>query len=71
MRKRVLVLGATGTLGNPVVRSLVERDTAVRVLARSAEKAQQMFGSEVEVFEGNSTVNCIMPLRRSGPTVRV
>jgi uncharacterized protein YbjT (DUF2867 family) len=52
--KRVLVLGATGVLGNPVVRSLAARGYTVRILARNAEKARRMFGSTVEVVEGDS-----------------
>ncbi|UCC85230.1 MAG: SDR family NAD(P)-dependent oxidoreductase [Gemmatimonadota bacterium] len=55
MSKRVLVLGATGTLGKAVAHSLAERGHMVRVLARSAEKAQRMFGAMTEVFEGDST----------------
>lgn len=35
MSNRVLVLGATGTLGNPVARHLAERGHTVRVLARA------------------------------------
>jgi len=52
MSNRVLVLGATGTLGNPVARHLAERGHTVRVLARSAEKARRMFGPAVEVVAG-------------------
>ena len=52
---RVLILGATGTLGQPVTQSLLDRGHTVRVLARSAEKARSMFGGNVEVVEGDST----------------
>lgn len=55
MSKRVLVLGATGTLGNPVAQCLAERGHTVRVLARSAEKARQMLGAIADVVEGDST----------------
>ncbi len=55
MSKRVLVLGATGTLGNPVVQCLAERGHTVRVLARSGERAQRMFGAMAEVVAGDST----------------
>lgn len=54
MSNRVLVLGATGTLGRPVARHLAECGHEVRVLARSAEKARCMFGPTVEVVEGDS-----------------
>lgn len=55
MSKRVLVLGGTGTLGSPVIHALAERGHTVRVLARSAEKADRMFGVTAEVVEGDST----------------
>jgi uncharacterized protein YbjT (DUF2867 family) len=54
MSSRVLVLGATGTLGYPVARCLAERGHTVRVLARSAAKARRMFGKTVELVEGES-----------------
>ncbi len=53
MRIRVLVLGATGTLGRPVVRSLLDGGHPVRILTRSAEKARAVFGEAVEVVEGD------------------
>ena len=59
MSSRVLVLGATGTLGNPVARHLVERGHEVRVLARHAEQARCMFGPAVEVVEGDMVTNRI------------
>jgi len=52
---RILILGATGTLGRPVVEGLVAAGHGVRALARNAEKAQRMFGPEIEVVEGDST----------------
>lgn len=55
MSVRVLVLGGTGTLGSPVVRSLAGRGHTVRILVRNAEKARRMFGDEVEVVPGDST----------------
>jgi uncharacterized protein YbjT (DUF2867 family) len=55
MKIRVLVLGATGTLGRPVVRSLLDRGHPVRILTRSAEKARAVFGEAVEVVEGDLT----------------
>lgn len=55
MSNRVLVLGATGTLGRPVANHLAERGHAVRVLARNADKARRMFGSTVEIVAGDST----------------
>lgn len=66
MGKRVLVLGATGTLGKPVVKSLTERDDVVRVLARNVQKAQQMFGEGVEVVQGDSTERADLERSLSG-----
>lgn len=43
-------------MGRPVVRSLVEAGHDVRVLARNRERALEILGSALEIFEGNSTV---------------
>ena len=53
MVRRILVLGATGMLGHPVARSLVEMGKQIRVLVRNSEKAHQMFGDEIEIVKGN------------------
>lgn len=55
MKKSVLVLGGTGTLGAPVVRSLVERGHSVRILTGSIEKARRIFGEGVDALEGDAT----------------
>lgn len=55
MQIPVLVLGGTGTLGVPVVKSLVEGGHHVRVFTRSAQRAKDLFGPEVEAFEGEPT----------------
>lgn len=48
------VTGATGLLGNNLVRLLVSRGVRVKVLVRSAEKAAKQFGAlPVEVVVGN------------------
>ena len=52
---RILVLGATGTLGRPVVEGLVAAGHGVRVLARDVERARRTFGPEIEVVQGDST----------------
>lgn len=54
MGRRILVLGATGMLGQPVAHYLAERGNRVRVLVRSREKARQMFGEEIEVIAGDA-----------------
>jgi uncharacterized protein YbjT (DUF2867 family) len=53
VKEAVLVLGGTGTLGVPVVRSLTGRGHDVRVLTRSAKKEGNLFGPEVETLEGD------------------
>ncbi len=53
MARRILILGATGMLGQPVTRSSVEMGNQVRVLVRNSEKAHQMFGDEIEIVKGN------------------
>ena len=40
MSKQILVLGATGMLGQPVTHCLVDKGHRVRTLVRSVEKAR-------------------------------
>jgi dihydroflavonol-4-reductase len=48
------VTGATGLLGNNLVRELVDKEVTVRALARSKEKAVKQFGSlRLEVVVGD------------------
>ena len=55
MFNRMLVIGATGLLGRPVVNRLTAGGHALRILTRSAEKAQTMFGGAMEIAEGSAT----------------
>lgn len=55
MFNRILVIGATGLLGRPVVDRLLQGGHSVRILTRSAEKAQTMFGGAVEIAKGSAT----------------
>lgn len=52
-KERVLVTGATGGVGQLTVAKLLEKGFPVRVLTRSAEKAQKMFDNRVEVAIGD------------------
>lgn len=51
--ERVLVAGATGGVGQLTVAKLLEKGFPVRVLTRSAEKAQRMFDNQVEIAIGD------------------
>ena len=52
----ILVAGATGGVGKRVVRRLVERGYKVRALVRNTQRAQEMLGDNVELFEGDITI---------------
>src|SRR5271154_25892 len=48
------VTGATGLLGNNLVRALVERGHRVKALVRSRAKAKELLGGlDVEIVEGD------------------
>jgi dihydroflavonol-4-reductase len=53
--ERVLVTGGTGFTGVHLARRLIAEGHAVRVLARSADKAHALLPREVEVIEGDIT----------------
>ena len=52
-QRPVLVLGGSGHLGRFVVRALLERGAAVRVLSRRAVPTRALLGDAVEVVEGD------------------
>jgi uncharacterized protein YbjT (DUF2867 family) len=49
----VLVVGATGGVGQLAVAKLLEKGISVRVLTRSAEKAKKLFDDQVEAAIGD------------------
>jgi len=53
MSQRILVIGGTGMLGEPVARQLKADGFTVRILTRNLYKTQKQFGEEFEVFSGN------------------
>lgn len=53
MTEKILVLGATGILGEPVARRLLADGFQVRILARDEEKAHNVFGSDAEIVQGD------------------
>ena len=50
---KTLITGATGLVGYNIVHSLLKRGRKVRVLVRSAEKAEKLLPKEVEVVQGD------------------
>lgn len=55
MTNTILVLGATGLLGEPVARRLQADGFRVRILARNVEQAQATFDDSFEIVEGDAT----------------
>ena len=53
MKKRILVLGATGLLGKPVSFALQNAGYEVRVFTRDQKKAQAVFGDSFEIVAGD------------------
>jgi uncharacterized protein YbjT (DUF2867 family) len=53
MADRVLVVGATGGVGQLVVAKLLNKGWTVRALTRNVEKAQQMFDQRIEAIAGD------------------
>jgi uncharacterized protein YbjT (DUF2867 family) len=51
--KTILVIGATGLLGQPVVHALDHIGFPIRIFSRSTEKAQAIFGKYFSVYEGD------------------
>lgn len=51
--KTILVVGATGLLGEPVARQLLADGYRVRVFTHSPEKARAKFGPEFEIVTGD------------------
>lgn len=54
MAKNILVLGATGMLGRPVVRALLDQDHRVTILVRDPARAESLFGDAVEIKAGSA-----------------
>lgn len=50
-----VVTGATGFLGSALVKELLRRQQPVRILARNAQKARQLFGDAVTIIPGDIT----------------
>lgn len=80
----VLVIGATGMLGRPIVRRLIEDGFAVRAMARDVERARPLLPSTCQIVQGDvrddqrllaaidgcdaAYVNLAEPMARKAPT---
>lgn len=53
MSRRILVVGATGLLGEPVARRLLADGFQVRVLARRPDKAREKLGDGFDIVQGD------------------
>jgi len=64
----VLVAGATGGVGQLTVANLITQGYKVRVLTRSAPKAEQMFADQVEIAAGDIREPDTLPAATAGIT---
>ncbi|WP_422532618.1 NAD(P)H-binding protein [Bartonella apihabitans] len=57
MKKTVFVTGATGLLGNNLVRQLIDEGYHAKALVRSRQKANKQFAphDELEIIQGDMT----------------
>ena len=53
MKKRILVIGATGLFGSAVARQLNQDGYDVIVMSRNREKAEKFFSDEYEIIEAD------------------
>lgn len=58
---RVLVVGATGGVGQLTVGKLLEKGFSVRVLVRNTAKAEKMFNGQVEIVLGDIRDRATLP----------
>jgi uncharacterized protein YbjT (DUF2867 family) len=60
MKKTIVVLGGTGTLGQPVSRGLQEAGFQVRIVTRDRQKAKRFYDDSFEVIAGDPMdTNCL------------
>jgi uncharacterized protein YbjT (DUF2867 family) len=52
-----LIAGATGGVGQLIVRELRENNEFIRILARSVQKAQDLLGEDLDIIEGDVTIS--------------
>lgn len=54
MVQRILLIGATGLLGEPVARGLEDAGFSVRVMSRNISRARAKFSEPFEIVEGDA-----------------
>jgi len=60
MPEKILVIGGTGLLGQPVARSLNEAGFQVRVMTRAPQRARELFDDSFDIFAGDPRdTNCL------------
>jgi uncharacterized protein YbjT (DUF2867 family) len=67
-RLRVLVVGASGALGRPTIRALLERGVTVRGLCRHPETAADLVAAGAEIVAGDLTDRASIESALSGAT---
>ena len=55
MNEKVLIVGATGMLGQPVTRKLKEDGYIITILSSDSARARRIFGDEFEIVDGDVT----------------
>ncbi|MGD1918405.1 MAG: CIA30 family protein [Pleurocapsa sp.] len=66
---KILVAGATGGVGKRVVQKLLEQNYQVRALVRNADKAKDILGEQVDLFEADITIaDTLKPSMMEGVT---
>ena len=64
----VLVVGATGGVGQLTVGELLAQNIRVRILARNPDKAHQMFADQVDIVVGDTRTADTLPAAMPGVT---
>lgn len=54
-KNKIIVFGGTGYYGQHIVRSLIRKGEAVKVLSRDKARAKKILGDEPEIIEGDIT----------------
>jgi uncharacterized protein YbjT (DUF2867 family) len=55
LNEKILIVGATGVLGQPVTRRLKEKGYNITILSSNSANARSIFGNEFEIIDGDVT----------------